>query len=104
MGIDDIPAVPRSTVTETQRTSQRTTMAGTLRPEDVGSSQRVTGWVHRRRNLGGLYFLDPALFDQLLQVCVDISCSPGSKAQFQVLGIDVSHHVIYVGQPLLKGG
>ena len=59
---------PRSTVTETQRTSQRTTMVGALRPEDVGSSQRVTGWVHRRRNLGGLYFLDLRDRSGLLQL------------------------------------
>ena len=52
----------------TQRTSQRTRMAGTLRPEDVGSSQRVTGWVHRRRNLGGLYFLDLRDRSGLLQL------------------------------------
>ena len=68
MGIDDIPVAPRSTVTETQRTSQRTTMAGTLRLEDVGSSQQVTGWVHRRRNLGGLYFLDLRDRSGLLQL------------------------------------
>ena len=68
MGINDIPAAPRSTVTETQRTSQRTTMAGFLRAEDVGSSQRVTGWVHRRRNLGGLYFLDLRDRSGLLQL------------------------------------
>lgn len=68
MGIDDIPAAPRSTVTDTQRTSQRTTMAGTLRPENVGSSQQVIGWVHRRRNLGGLYFLDLRDRSGLLQL------------------------------------
>jgi aspartyl-tRNA synthetase len=43
-------------------------MAGTLRPEDVGSSQQVTGWVHRRRNLGGLYFLDLRDRSGLLQL------------------------------------
>jgi aspartyl-tRNA synthetase len=39
-------------------TSLRSRMAGTLRPADVGSTQRVVGWVHRRRDLGGLYFFD----------------------------------------------
>ena len=43
-------------------------MAGTLRPEDVGSTQRVTGWVHRRRDLGGLYFLDLRDRSGLLQL------------------------------------
>ena len=55
-------------MTETQPTSQRTTMAGSLRAEDVGSSQRVAGWVHRRRNLGGLYFLDLRDRSGLLQL------------------------------------
>ena len=55
-------------MTDTQRTSQRTRMAGTLRPEDVGSTQRVTGWVHRRRDLGGLYFLDLRDRSGLLQL------------------------------------
>ncbi len=43
---------------ETGKTSLRTCMVGTLRIEHVGSAQKVVGWVHRRRNLGGLYFLD----------------------------------------------
>ena len=43
---------------EIDRTTQRTSMVGTLRTEHVGSTQRVVGWVHRRRNLGGIYFLD----------------------------------------------
>lgn len=68
MGIYDIPEATRSTVTDTHRTSQRTTMVGFLRAGDVGSSQRVTGWVHRRRNLGGLYFLDLRDRSGLLQL------------------------------------
>jgi aspartyl-tRNA synthetase len=39
-------------------TSYRTTMAGALRAEDVGESVRLAGWVHRRRDLGGMVFLD----------------------------------------------
>jgi aspartyl-tRNA synthetase len=33
-------------------------MAGILRAPDVGTTVRLTGWVHRRRDLGGLVFVD----------------------------------------------
>src|SRR5687768_15251333 len=32
--------------------------AGQLRKDDVGSELRVAGWVHRRRDHGGLIFID----------------------------------------------
>jgi hypothetical protein len=39
-------------------TSYRTTMAGALRAEDAGAIVRLAGWVHRRRDLGGMVFID----------------------------------------------
>jgi aspartyl-tRNA synthetase len=39
-------------------TSYRTTLAGALRDQDVGSTVRLAGWIHRRRDLGGVVFLD----------------------------------------------
>lgn len=39
-------------------TSYRTTLAGTLRAEDRGEQVRLAGWVHRRRDLGGMLFVD----------------------------------------------
>ena len=36
----------------------RSAWAGALRAEDVGSEVRVAGWVHRRRDHGGLVFID----------------------------------------------
>ena len=36
----------------------RTHTCGVLRPDDVGKSVVVLGWVHRIRDLGGVTFLD----------------------------------------------
>jgi len=39
-------------------TAFRSTLAGTLRAGDAGARVRLAGWVHRRRDLGGLIFVD----------------------------------------------
>ena len=36
----------------------RTSWAGVLRAEQAGAEVRVAGWVHRRRDHGGLIFID----------------------------------------------
>ena len=33
-------------------------MTGSLREQDAGRTQRLAGWVHRRRDLGGMVFID----------------------------------------------
>ena len=43
---------------EVERTRLRDRMVGGLRASDHGTRQRLAGWVHRRRDLGGLVFVD----------------------------------------------
>ena len=44
--------------TEGSATTLRSIGAGLVGPEQAGRELRVAGWVHRRRNLGGMVFLD----------------------------------------------
>jgi len=51
-------------------TSWRTHRCGALRAEHVGQRVHLGGWVHRRRDLGGIVFLDLRDRDGLVQVAV----------------------------------
>ncbi|HSH74283.1 MAG TPA: aspartate--tRNA ligase, partial [Longimicrobiales bacterium] len=54
--------------TELERTRLRDRMVGGLRSGDAGAQTRLTGWVHRRRDLGGLVFVDLRDRSGLVQV------------------------------------
>src|SRR6476661_393432 len=53
-------------------TALRTHRAGALTRSEVGQQVRLGGWVHRRRDLGGLVFID--LRDRA--GLVQLSCNP----------------------------
>jgi aspartyl-tRNA synthetase len=55
-------------VTDLHPNRYRTAWAGELRPASVGERARVAGWVHRRRDHGGLIFIDLRDRSGLLQL------------------------------------
>ena len=58
------PAVPF-------KTALRDTLCGSLRLDHIGASVRLGGWVHRRRDLGGLVFIDLRDRAGIVQVSFD---------------------------------
>jgi aspartyl-tRNA synthetase len=54
----------------------RTHLAGALRGADVGAHVRLGGWVHRRRALGGIVFVDLRDRAGLVQVSFDPRSAP----------------------------
>jgi len=69
------------------QTTWRTHRCGALRAEHVGQRVRLGGWVHRRRDLGGIVFLDLRDRDGIVQVAVGPGwASPAAIAAAQAVG------------------
>ena len=64
MTVTSSPALPF-------KTALRDTLCGSLRLDHVGMSVRLGGWVHRRRDLGGLVFIDLRDRAGIVQVSFD---------------------------------
>jgi aspartyl-tRNA synthetase len=61
-------------------TPDRTQTCGALRVSDVGSSVRLAGWVHRRRDHGQLIFIDLRDRYGITQVVIDRTDAPEAHA------------------------
>jgi aspartyl-tRNA synthetase len=75
-GSDGAPADDRHTLA----TSYRTHTCGQLRLADAGSPAMLSGWVHRRRDLGHLIFLDLRDRHGITQVVIDRTDHPEAHA------------------------
>src|SRR5215217_1417650 len=79
------PSVPEPV----SATALRTHRAGALTRAEVGRSVRLGGWVHRRRDLGGLVFIDLRDRAGIVQVSFDpANASPATLEIARSLGTE----------------
>ncbi|HMF75039.1 MAG TPA: aspartate--tRNA ligase [Bryobacteraceae bacterium] len=64
---------------------RRTNSCGEIRPSDTGNTALLMGWVHRRRDLGGLIFIHLRDRDGITQLVFDESKNPEAHKRAQDL-------------------
>ncbi|RJP20523.1 MAG: aspartate--tRNA ligase, partial [Deltaproteobacteria bacterium] len=67
---------------------KRTVYCGAVRPSHVGSEVVLCGWVHRRRDHGGLVFVDLRDRDGLVQVVINPEGSAEAHAKADVIRVE----------------
>ena len=72
---------------------RRTHSCGQLRPGDTGKKALLMGWVHRRRDLGGVIFIHLRDRDGITQLVFDESKNAEAHKRAQELG---SEYVVAV--------
>ena len=84
-----------------ERTAFRSRMLGGIRSDDEGAVVELAGWVHRRRDLGGLIFLDLRDRSGLVQVSLgpDWTDAPSLELAHQLGAEDV---VTVVGSVVVR--
>lgn len=65
---------------------RRTHSCGQLRPADAGSRALLMGWVHRRRDLGGVFFIHLRDRDGVTQLVFRSDVDPAVQAKAEMLG------------------
>jgi len=83
------------------RTALRTHRAGSLDRSHLGQTVRLAGWVHRRRDLGGLIFIDLRDRDGLVQ----LSLSPdwaSAEVMARAGGLGVETVILVTGKVELR--
>ena len=85
-------------------TSYRSSAAGTLRAGDAGQPVTLAGWVHRRRDLGSLVFLDLRDRAGVVQVSFDTQwCAPEVLDEARKLGPEDVVQVVGTVFPRIAG-
>ena len=72
---------------------RRTHTCGQLRASDAGKTALLMGWVHRRRDLGGVFFIHLRDRDGVTQVVFHGESGPDLHTKAEMLG---SEYVIAV--------
>lgn len=72
---------------------KRTCMCGTLSKKNIGDEVMLSGWVQRRRDLGGLIFVDLRDITGIIQIVFDNNISQTAFKDAEQLG---SEYVITV--------